>query len=101
LKRLTYRGRTWFRIFFIAWYAFLAVFAGTLLTVGTDPPLHGADRLLPVVLVVGFAIGPVILHVIGTRRSQEELEELVDFLRRVAEARPQFDGQWRAPVLTS
>ena len=101
LLRLTYRGRTWFRLFFVFWYLFLAIFAAVLLTVGTDPPLHGTERLFPVVIIGGLAIVPMFMHVIGTRRSEEELDELIDFLRHVAETRPASGIQRRGQALAS
>ena len=53
----------------------------------TEPPLHGPERLMPV-LVLGFmAVVPVGLHAWGTRDSDEELDALIEFLGEVAEAR--------------
>jgi len=88
IMRLTYRGPTWSRIFYAFWYVILTLFAIGFAVAGTDPPLHGAERLMPLGIVAAMMLMPVAMHVIGTRRSDDELEELIDFLGRVAEAKP-------------
>jgi len=85
--RLVYRGRTWFRAFFLFWYVFLAIILTTFAILGTDPPLHGAERLFPFAIMVALAVFPFILHAIGTRNSDDDLDELIVFLGQVADAR--------------
>ena len=86
--RLVYRGDTWSRIFFIIWYVFVGLMAVMFATVGMDPPPEGAERLIPFAAVVLFALVPIGMHNFSTRRSDEELEQLIDFLARVAQAKP-------------
>ena len=86
--RLVYRGDTWSRIFFIIWYVFVGLMAVMFATVGMDPPPEGAERLIPFATVVLFALVPIGMHIYGTRRSDDELEQLIDFLGRVAQAKP-------------
>ena len=87
VMRLGYRGTTWSRIFFAAWYLFMALIAMFFLVAGFDPPLHGVERLIPVAMIVSFFVFPIIIHAIGTRRSDEDLAALIEFLERVAEAK--------------
>jgi hypothetical protein len=86
--RLAYRGTTWSRIFFVIWYDLLALMAVAFSTMGTEPPLQGVERLLPFAMIAIFALIPIGMHIFGTRRSDEELEQLIDFLERVAQAKP-------------
>lgn len=85
--RLVYRGDTWSRIFFALWYVFLAFFITMVSIFGFDQPLHGAERLMPVGILALFAVVPLIMHAIGTSRSDEDLAELLEFLERVAQAK--------------
>lgn len=85
---LVYRGRTWSRIFYVFWYLFLTLFCIGLATLGTDQPLEGAERVMPFAIPTFLVLLPIFMHVIGTRNSERELEELVDFLGRVAQAKP-------------
>lgn len=87
VMRLVYRGDTWSRVFFLLWYVFMAVIAMFFLAAGFDPPLHGAEKLFPLAVLALLAVTPIIMHAIGTSRSDEDLAELIDFLERVAQAK--------------
>jgi hypothetical protein len=86
--RLVYRGTTASRIFFGFWYGILALMAVAFSTMEMDPSLRGAERFIPFGLIVLFALAPIGMHLFGTRRSDDELEQLIDFLGRVAQAKP-------------
>ena len=95
ILRLEYRGRTWSRIFFVIWYAFLALFSVGFLILGTDPPLHGEERLAPFAIASALADMPILMHAIGTRNSNDELRKLIDFLEQVADA---HQGTPKGPI---
>jgi hypothetical protein len=86
--RLAYRGSTWSRIFFVIWYGFIALMAVAFSTMEMDPSLRGTERFIPFGLIVLLALVPIGMHLFGTRRSDDELEQLIDFLDRVAQAKP-------------
>ena len=88
LMRLVYRGQTWSRIFYVFWYVALTLFLVGFAKAGTEPPLEWAERLMPFAIIAGLALAPIILHIIGTRRSDDELGELIEFLERVALGKP-------------
>ena len=85
---LVYRGSNWWRLFFVLFYVFIVALTLFLAIKGTQPPLHGAERLGPFLIPVLMAAAPFGLHYFGTRQSDQEFEELLEFLERVAEAKP-------------
>jgi hypothetical protein len=86
--RLTYRGPRWSLLFDLFWYGLLATIAVVFLTTGLDPPATGSDTFFVVLGFVGMAALPAIMHLVGTRRSDEELVELISFLADTVDAKP-------------
>ena len=82
---LTYRGPTMGRLFLILWYAIFALFGFMVALNGTDPSLQGGDRLFVAMMSVVLVAFPIGLHLWGTRNSDQELEDLIEFLGDVAE----------------
>lgn len=87
---LRYRAPAPIYVFYLFWYSFLSLFG--LLLVGSvgqrNPDLTSGDLALSFVGWTFMIIFPLGLHFFGTRNSDEELSELLDFLAREAEAHP-------------
>jgi len=75
---LRYRAPLWVYGFYLVWYLFLALFAG-LIGHGWDGATVGIFSIL--------LVAPLGLHAVGSRRSEEELADLLDFLSQHAEAK--------------
>lgn len=89
---LNYRAPAPFYVFFIFWYAFLALI--TLVFVGNATGNVPAQDLAFILAVIAaLFVLPLGMHYFGTRNSDEELNELLDFLEREAEATPQSVSQ--------
>jgi hypothetical protein len=87
---LSYRAPAWIYPFYLFWYGFLGlIFLMMLGQVGTrNPDLQGEALSTIWVVLILFLIGPIVLHYVGTSRSNEDLECLLDFLAEQADARP-------------
>lgn len=83
---LKYRAPLWVYAFFIVWYTVLALVVG-ILTVNVFSPGVSETQM-----IMGFAItlillgAPIGLHALGTQSSEEEFENLINFLVEHAEA---------------
>ena len=82
---LRYRASAAEYIFFPAYYLFLG-WITTVLPNGLNPDLTEADKLFVLAIFVVLCVGPLIMHAFGTRNADKELNELIDFLWRNAEA---------------
>jgi hypothetical protein len=77
---LRYRAPAWVYAFYLFWYLFLVFIAVALLANDWAAELTGRDKAMAVAIVAVFLVAPVGLHAVGTRRSDEELADLMDFL---------------------
>ncbi|HEX6740958.1 MAG TPA: hypothetical protein VF079_04085 [Sphingomicrobium sp.] len=87
---LRYRAPAWAYVFDALWYSFLTLFGIAALASGLDPDPDlnaGSIALLCLAYLLFFLI-PLGMHYFGTRRSDEELGYLLDFLAEQADARP-------------
>jgi hypothetical protein len=82
---LRYRAPAMAYLFFPFWYSFLAIVA--LHIVFSPEQVAGSRPLLAGVLLL-LLVAPLVLHATGTRRSEEELGEMIAFLAEHAEAEP-------------
>jgi hypothetical protein len=87
ILRLVYRSPYATHVFLVFWYLILIATTGVMLTGGTEPALEGSDRSFPFAIIGLLVVAPIGMHFVGTRNADAELEELLDFLERVAEAR--------------
>jgi peptidoglycan/LPS O-acetylase OafA/YrhL len=85
---LRYRGPAWVYTFYVVWYLFLGFVAAGLIANGWAPEVTPGDKAMAVAIFAVLLIAPVGLHLVGTRRSDEELGDLLDFLSQHAEAKP-------------
>jgi hypothetical protein len=83
---LRYRAPVWVYAFYVVWYLFLAFVAVGLLANGWAPEVTGSDKAMAVAIFAVLLVAPVGLHAFGTRRSDEELADLMDFLAQHAQA---------------
>jgi multisubunit Na+/H+ antiporter MnhG subunit len=74
--------------FYIVWYLILAIVALSLLANGFDAEVTAGDKAFTVAIMFGLFTAPVALHAVGTRRADEELLVLVDFVAQQAKANP-------------
>jgi len=84
---LRYRAPAWVYVFYLFWYASLismgvAVLGGLVATDAGE-----SEALGPIAVVGVLLIAPIALHVFGTRHSDADLDELLSFLERFAEAK--------------
>lgn len=85
---LRYRAPLWVYGFYLVWYLFLALVVAWLIGNGWAPELTGGDRAMALGIIAILLIAPLGLHAVGTRRSEEELGSLLDFLFQHVEAKP-------------
>jgi hypothetical protein len=84
---LRYRAPVLICAFYLIWYLFLAFFAVGFLANSGASEFTGGDKAMAVAILAMLFVAPVGLHAVGTRRSEEELAEMLDFLCRHAEAK--------------
>jgi hypothetical protein len=96
---LRYRAPAWVYAFDVFWYSFLAFIALFPLfgDAELNPELTTTDFALIAAGLAAFLVFPFVLHFIGTRNSDFELAELLDFLAGHAEARPQPPRLFKSP----
>ena len=83
---LRYRAPAWAYVFDLFWYSFLGLSLLTLLFADMNPALAASDHAFVSAGFALFAVFPLGLHYYGTRRSDEELTYLLDFLAEQAGA---------------
>jgi hypothetical protein len=84
---LRYRAPVWVYGFNFVWYLLLTFIVAFLIGGGWAPGTTAGDK----VIIIGFfslmIVAPLALHAVGTRRSQEELVALIDFLAQHIDAK--------------
>jgi hypothetical protein len=88
---LRYRAPVTFYLFYPFWYSLLALFGAVLIGgIGQrNPDLSNGDLALTFVGWAFMLTVPLGRHYFGTRNSEEELSEILEFLANEAEAKPQ------------
>jgi hypothetical protein len=94
---LYYRAPAPFYVFYVFWYLFLGLAAVTMIAgaVTGGVSVEGLGFLLLVIILL--IVIPVGMHHFGTRNSDEELRELLDFLAVEADATLQHGLQAPQP----
>lgn len=82
---LRYRAPLLVYVFYIAWYLILTLFVAALIGNGLAPEIT-ANKATAVGTIGLLLVGPIALHAVGTRRSDEELDDLLDFISEHIEA---------------
>lgn len=59
---------------------------GTSSILHLDPSAAPEDRWVPLILLPTMLVFPILQHLVGTRNSDGELEELLNFLRHTIQA---------------
>ena len=85
---LRYRAPVWIYAFYLFWYLLLASMAVEVLGHVGPANSAGSETIGPIATLAILAIAPLGLHMFGTRRSDDDLAELLNFLAECAEARP-------------
>lgn len=83
---LRYRAPLWVYGFYLIWYLFLTLVAAVLIGNELAPEVTIADKAMAIGTIGILSITPLGLHAVGTRRSAEELSELLNFLSQHIEA---------------
>jgi hypothetical protein len=87
---LNYRAPAWVYAFDLVWYGFLGFVVLLMLgQVGArNPDLQAGELFTAWAILILLLIAPLVMHYLGTRRSNEDLECLLEFLSRQANAVP-------------
>ena len=86
ILELRYRAPLWVYCFYLVWYIFLTLAAAALIGNEWAPDGTVADKAMVIGTIGILSIAPIGLHAIGTRRSGEELSDLLNFLSQHIEA---------------
>ena len=85
---LRYRAPAWIYLFDLVWYSVLG--GVTLVMLGLvgerNPDLTGRDLVIVSGGLIAMFILPLVLHYIGTRNSDQELGDMLNFLAEHADA---------------
>lgn len=85
---LNYRAPAWVYAFYLAWY--LSLGSVILLMLGAigvrNTDLQGGELASVWAGLILLLIAPLMFHYLGTRRSDDDLERLLDFLAQQADA---------------
>ena len=82
-----YRAPSWVYAFYLFWYLFLAVVAVGLVAKGWAPGITGGDKAMAGAIFAVLLVAPLGFHAIGTRHSEDDLDDLINFLAQHGEAR--------------
>jgi hypothetical protein len=91
--RIRFGMPAWVKLFFVMWFLFLTLFTAGLLSTGLAGAEWGFLLVLPLFLIL-----PPAMHVFCTRRSEEDLDEILEFLEREAQATPAPDAALTPPT---
>jgi len=83
---LRYRAPLWAYVFYIAWYFLLTLFAAALIGNGWASERTSSDEAMIVSTIGLLLLAPIALHSFGTRRSEDELTDILDFVSQHVEA---------------
>lgn len=83
---LRYRAPVWVYAFFLFWYLFL-VLIGAAVFGGNGDTLAVRAYMMGITVWTVLLLAPVVLHLFGTRRSDEDLAAILSFLSDYAEAK--------------
>ena len=86
--RLRYRAPAWCYFYYPFWYLVILGLAIGFSIAGFEPQVTGSEKMTLAAMLVAFFFLPLIVHAIGTRRSEEELAEMFAFLAEHAGAEP-------------
>jgi len=84
---LRYRAPLWVYGFYLVWYLFITLVVVGLVSNGWAPGVASGDKAMGLGIIAALFVAPLGLHALGTRRSAEELAELLDFLSAQVEAK--------------
>ena len=84
---LRYRAPLWVYGFYLFWYLLLTVGVVGLIGGGWAPEVTRGEKAMVMGIFAALLVAPLALHAFGTRRSAEELAELLDFLSEQAQAK--------------
>ena len=89
ILKLRYRAPAWVYFFDLIWFGALSMVILMLLgLVGQrNPDLTGGDLLFSWTVLLVLLVTPLALHYFGTRKSDEELGYLLEFLKECVEAK--------------
>ena len=73
-------------LFFAWWYGALIMMVALLIVQGFPGLDTAGDKALAAFALVFFGLFPLLLHYLGTRRADEHLDRLIQFLEREGEA---------------
>ena len=82
---LRYRAPIWVYVFYVVWYLFLTL-AAALIGNAWAPEITSAEKIMAVGTIGLLLVGPIVMHAIGTRRSDVELSNILDFVSQHIEA---------------
>lgn len=77
---LRYRAPLWVYGFYFVWYLFLSLVGVVLIGNGWAPDMTSAEKAMAVGTIVLLLVVPIVLHAVGTRRSDDELATILDFV---------------------
>lgn len=83
---LRYRAPAWVYVFYLVWYLIIVLLIIGLLTNGWFRQVAGGDKAMIISIFAVLLIAPVALNALGTRRSDEELADMLEFLAQHAMA---------------
>jgi hypothetical protein len=84
-------------VFYPFWYGFLALFGIVAITAIVEQGIPAEDLAFMIFVWTALLVVPFAMHAFGTRNSDDELSQLLDFLAIEAEARPQPESQHPHP----
>ncbi|HEX8214123.1 MAG TPA: hypothetical protein VF582_01480 [Allosphingosinicella sp.] len=84
---LRYRAPLWVYGFYLLWYLFLTFVVAGLIRNGWASGVTGGNKAMTIGIFAILLVAPLGLHAVGTRRSEEELADLLDFLSQHVEAK--------------
>ena len=94
--RLRFRAPLPACFFFAIWYGFFSIFLIVFLLDGAASTTSTADLSTGIGMFLVFLIAPIVIHYVGTRKSDAYFEKIITFLEDVAEAKRMSGPGWPA-----